>query len=175
MCNRCSQNLKLETFSNFAMLVEYVQVSISQYIIKCTHWFWSLSIGHCLLVYIWNPVHCLFIHLLTQTCRMFATNNKLNQHHPAYYSKLMLCSKYFPFHTFQVTVHVKGKTECYECQPKPVPKSYPVCTITSTPSKVISLAQLFIYLFCWTVYYAAYPLLFFFVLLYACKCKFLIL
>ncbi|ESR36621.1 hypothetical protein CICLE_v100281691mg, partial [Citrus x clementina] len=35
----------------------------------------------------------------------------------------------------QVTVHVKGKTECYECQPKPAPKTYPVCTITSTPSK----------------------------------------
>ncbi|KAB2603185.1 SUMO-activating enzyme subunit 2-like [Pyrus ussuriensis x Pyrus communis] len=37
----------------------------------------------------------------------------------------------------QVTVHVKGKTECYECQPKPAPKTYPVCTITSTPSKFI--------------------------------------
>ncbi|KAK4742293.1 hypothetical protein SAY87_000294 [Trapa incisa] len=37
----------------------------------------------------------------------------------------------------QVTVHVKGKTECYECQPKPAPKKYPVCTITSTPSKFI--------------------------------------
>ncbi|KAK6916608.1 Ubiquitin-activating enzyme, SCCH domain [Dillenia turbinata] len=37
----------------------------------------------------------------------------------------------------QVTVHVKGKTECYECQPKPAPKSYPVCTITSTPSKFV--------------------------------------
>lgn len=37
----------------------------------------------------------------------------------------------------QVTVHVKGKTECYECEPKPTPKSYPVCTITSTPSKFV--------------------------------------
>ncbi|KAG2703375.1 hypothetical protein I3760_06G134100 [Carya illinoinensis] len=37
----------------------------------------------------------------------------------------------------QVTVHVKGRTECYECQPKPAPKTYPVCTITSTPSKDI--------------------------------------
>ncbi|XP_024367489.1 SUMO-activating enzyme subunit 2 [Physcomitrium patens] len=37
----------------------------------------------------------------------------------------------------QVTVHIKGRTECYECQPKPAPKSYPVCTITSTPSKLI--------------------------------------
>jgi hypothetical protein len=38
-----------------------------------------------------------------------------------------------------------------------------------------SPARLFVYLFCWTVYYAAYPLLFFFVLFYACNCKFLIL
>ncbi|XP_024028906.1 SUMO-activating enzyme subunit 2 isoform X2 [Morus notabilis] len=37
----------------------------------------------------------------------------------------------------QVTVHIKGKTECYECQPKPAPKTYPVCTITSTPSKFV--------------------------------------
>lgn len=37
----------------------------------------------------------------------------------------------------QVTVHVKAKTECYECQPKPAPKTYPVCTITSTPSKFV--------------------------------------
>ncbi|XP_028767887.1 SUMO-activating enzyme subunit 2-like [Neltuma alba] len=37
----------------------------------------------------------------------------------------------------QVTVHVKGRTECYECQPKPAPKTFPVCTITSTPSKFV--------------------------------------
>lgn len=37
----------------------------------------------------------------------------------------------------QVTVHLKGQTECYECQPKPAPKTYPVCTITSTPSKFV--------------------------------------
>ncbi|CAI9769863.1 unnamed protein product [Fraxinus pennsylvanica] len=37
----------------------------------------------------------------------------------------------------QVTVHVKGRTECYECQPKTAPKTYPVCTITSTPSKFV--------------------------------------
>lgn len=37
----------------------------------------------------------------------------------------------------QVTVHMKGKTECYECQPKPTRKTYPVCTITSTPSKFV--------------------------------------
>ncbi|XP_022747300.1 SUMO-activating enzyme subunit 2-like [Durio zibethinus] len=37
----------------------------------------------------------------------------------------------------QVTVHLMGKTECYECQPKPAPKTYPVCTITSTPSKFV--------------------------------------
>ncbi|CAM6082246.1 unnamed protein product [Calypogeia fissa] len=37
----------------------------------------------------------------------------------------------------QVTVHIRGRTECYECQPKPAPKTYPVCTITSTPSKPV--------------------------------------
>ncbi|KMZ67300.1 hypothetical protein ZOSMA_26G00490 [Zostera marina] len=37
----------------------------------------------------------------------------------------------------QVTVHIKGKTECYECHPKPTPKTYPVCTINSTPTKVV--------------------------------------
>ncbi|XP_061362188.1 SUMO-activating enzyme subunit 2 [Gastrolobium bilobum] len=37
----------------------------------------------------------------------------------------------------QVTVHIKGRTECYECKPKPAPKTYPVCTITSTPSKFV--------------------------------------
>ena len=36
----------------------------------------------------------------------------------------------------QVDVHIKGQTECYECTAKPVPKSYPTCTITNTPSKV---------------------------------------
>ncbi|XVF01065.1 hypothetical protein REPUB_Repub04eG0055600 [Reevesia pubescens] len=42
-----------------------------------------------------------------------------------------------PSDNFRVTVHLKGKTECYECQPKPAPKTYPVCTITSTPSKFV--------------------------------------
>ncbi|KAL9238229.1 hypothetical protein vseg_012683 [Gypsophila vaccaria] len=37
----------------------------------------------------------------------------------------------------QVAVHLKGRTECYECYPKPAPKTYPVCTITSTPSKFV--------------------------------------
>lgn len=37
----------------------------------------------------------------------------------------------------QVTVHVKDRTECYECQSKELPKTYPVCTITSTPSKPV--------------------------------------
>uniref|UniRef100_A0A803LDM5 SUMO-activating enzyme subunit n=1 Tax=Chenopodium quinoa TaxID=63459 RepID=A0A803LDM5_CHEQI len=37
----------------------------------------------------------------------------------------------------QVAVHVKDITECYECYPKPAPKSYPVCTITNTPSKFV--------------------------------------
>ena len=37
----------------------------------------------------------------------------------------------------QVSVHRGGATECFECQPKPVPKSYPVCTLTSFPSRPI--------------------------------------
>ncbi|KAF2859251.1 hypothetical protein K470DRAFT_259011 [Piedraia hortae CBS 480.64] len=31
----------------------------------------------------------------------------------------------------------RGKTECYDCSPKPVQKSYPICTIRSTPSQTI--------------------------------------
>lgn len=30
-----------------------------------------------------------------------------------------------------------GQIECYDCQPKPLPKTYPVCTIRSTPSSPI--------------------------------------
>ena len=37
----------------------------------------------------------------------------------------------------QVQVIKKGRTECYECNPKPTPKSFPVCTIRSTPSQPI--------------------------------------
>ena len=29
---------------------------------------------------------------------------------------------------------VRGETECYDCRPKQPPKTYPVCTIRSTPS-----------------------------------------
>lgn len=36
----------------------------------------------------------------------------------------------------QVTVIKKG-TECYDCHPKPAPKSYAVCTIRSTPEKPV--------------------------------------
>ena len=31
----------------------------------------------------------------------------------------------------------KGKSECYDCNPKEIPKSFPVCTIRSTPSQAI--------------------------------------
>lgn len=31
----------------------------------------------------------------------------------------------------------QGKTECYDCNPKETPKSFPVCTIRSTPSQPI--------------------------------------
>ena len=37
----------------------------------------------------------------------------------------------------QVSVHVGGVTECFECQPKPTPKSYAVCTIRTSPDKPI--------------------------------------
>lgn len=37
----------------------------------------------------------------------------------------------------QVSVHVGGKTECFDCQPKPTPKSYAVCTIRTSPEKFI--------------------------------------
>jgi ubiquitin-like 1-activating enzyme E1 B len=37
----------------------------------------------------------------------------------------------------QVQVIKKGRTECYDCNPKEVPKSFPVCTIRSTPSQPI--------------------------------------
>lgn len=37
----------------------------------------------------------------------------------------------------QVQVIVKDKTECYDCTPKPMPKTFPVCTIRSTPSTPI--------------------------------------
>ncbi|PGH17094.1 hypothetical protein AJ80_04967 [Polytolypa hystricis UAMH7299] len=37
----------------------------------------------------------------------------------------------------QVQVIKKGRTECYDCNSKEVPKSFPVCTIRSTPSQPI--------------------------------------
>jgi len=37
----------------------------------------------------------------------------------------------------QVQVIKKGKTACYDCHPKTTPKSFPVCTIRSTPSQPI--------------------------------------
>ncbi|CRK10630.1 hypothetical protein BN1708_017104, partial [Verticillium longisporum] len=37
----------------------------------------------------------------------------------------------------QVQVIKKGVTACYDCTAKPVAKSFPVCTIRSTPSQPI--------------------------------------
>ena len=37
----------------------------------------------------------------------------------------------------QVQVIKKGRTACYDCTPKTTPKSYPVCTIRSTPTQSI--------------------------------------
>ena len=36
-----------------------------------------------------------------------------------------------------VQVIKKGQTACYDCKDKPVPKSFPVCTVRSTPSQPI--------------------------------------
>lgn len=37
----------------------------------------------------------------------------------------------------QVQAIQRGMTECYDCNPKPVQKSFPICTIRSTPSQPI--------------------------------------
>uniref|UniRef100_A0AAV1UJ89 SUMO-activating enzyme subunit n=1 Tax=Peronospora matthiolae TaxID=2874970 RepID=A0AAV1UJ89_9STRA len=37
----------------------------------------------------------------------------------------------------QVSVIKKGETECYECTPKVSQKQYPICTIRSTPEKMV--------------------------------------
>lgn len=37
----------------------------------------------------------------------------------------------------QVEVISKGLTQCYECVPKPAPKTFPGCTIRNTPSEPI--------------------------------------
>ena len=39
----------------------------------------------------------------------------------------------------QVSVHLPHKTECFECTEKPTPKTYPICTLASTPNKPIHL------------------------------------
>jgi len=37
----------------------------------------------------------------------------------------------------QVTVIARGQSECYDCQPKPVQRTYPGCTIRNTPSEPV--------------------------------------
>ncbi|KAG1673881.1 hypothetical protein FOA52_012906 [Chlamydomonas sp. UWO 241] len=37
----------------------------------------------------------------------------------------------------QVSVHIKGTTKCYECEPKAVQKSFPICTLRNTPDRPI--------------------------------------
>ncbi|KAJ3128085.1 E1 ubiquitin-activating protein uba2 [Nowakowskiella sp. JEL0407] len=37
----------------------------------------------------------------------------------------------------QVTVHIPGKFMCFDCEPHATPKTFPVCTIRSTPSAPI--------------------------------------
>lgn len=47
----------------------------------------------------------------------------------------------------QVNVIMKGKTECYECYPKPRQKTFPGCTIRNTPSELIHCVVWAKYLF----------------------------
>ena len=37
----------------------------------------------------------------------------------------------------QVNVHVDQKTACFDCNPRPPTKTYPICTIRHTPDKPI--------------------------------------
>jgi hypothetical protein len=37
----------------------------------------------------------------------------------------------------QVSVHLKGVSECFECMSRPPPKGFPICTIRNTPEKPI--------------------------------------
>lgn len=37
----------------------------------------------------------------------------------------------------QVAVHFPPHSQCFECEPKPTPKTYPVCTIRTTPDKPV--------------------------------------
>ena len=37
----------------------------------------------------------------------------------------------------QVTVHVRKRTACFECNPKPTPTSHPICTLRDTPDKPV--------------------------------------
>jgi hypothetical protein len=41
------------------------------------------------------------------------------------------------WHVMQVSVHMRGISECYECTPRPPPKGFPICTIRNTPDKPI--------------------------------------
>src|SRR2546423_1576267 len=41
------------------------------------------------------------------------------------------------FYNMSTTDTSQGLTECYDCYPKETPKSFPVCTIRSTPSQPI--------------------------------------
>lgn len=63
---------------------------------------------------------------------------------PTSVDRICELGSHIAFH--QVSVHLRladeqGKTtlasECFECQPKAAPKSYPVCTIRNTPDKPI--------------------------------------
>ena len=39
----------------------------------------------------------------------------------------------------QVRAIIKGKTQCYECNPRAPPKEYPICTIRTSPTSHVEL------------------------------------
>lgn len=55
----------------------------------------------------------------------------------------------------QAYVIKKDETECFDCQPKPTPTTYPVCTIRSTPSAPIHCivwSKSFLFRYCTCAY-----------------------
>jgi len=43
-----------------------------------------------------------------------------------YVADCLLAAATHRYLSLQVSVHIKGTTECFECQPKPTPKTFPV-------------------------------------------------
>jgi ubiquitin-like 1-activating enzyme E1 B len=70
--------------------------------------------------------------------RRFASNLNSSRH-----VNMMACAAGIPLiesgtagYLGQVTVHT-STVQCFDCEPKPTPKTFPVCTIRSTPSLML--------------------------------------